>query len=232
MSNNRILFATDRLPLTPSYIAEEITNFKYTVATSRIIQRSRKLDSDGKVFMKCASLILSNFGMTRSGHLKDHRERQQILWSCWNEVGGRLLKIHDSVISSGYSRERFLVELNEQKLENLIAEIWLITKKILPFLMGDTSYGLVGASKILFSVLPEMVLPIDNIQWLKVFKTVDLGDVLKGMVVEIKLWEDATGEKLNKMDDSCKLTTLPAVYNVMAMAARPGKKHKRNLEES
>ena len=87
--------------------------------------------------------------------------------------------------------------------------------------MGKTSYGLVGASKILFSVLPEIVLPIDNAEWLHVFKTVDIGDVLHGMVFDIQKWEGITGRQLNDLDHSQRLTTLPSVYNVMAMDARP-----------
>jgi len=87
--------------------------------------------------------------------------------------------------------------------------------------MGKTSYGLVGASKILFSVLPEIVLPIDNTEWLHVFKTVDIGDVLHRMVFDIQKWEGLTGLQLNDVDQSKRLTTLPSVYNVLAMAARP-----------
>jgi hypothetical protein len=89
--------------------------------------------------------------------------------------------------------------------------------------MGKTSWGLVGASKILFSVLPEIVLPVDNSMWLNVFKTVDLGDVIKGMAYDIQMWENATSMKLNEMYPKQRLTTLPSAYNVMAMAARPGK---------
>ena len=87
--------------------------------------------------------------------------------------------------------------------------------------MGDYSYGLVGASKVLFSVLPEIVLPIDNAEWLRVFKTVDIGDVLHRMVLDIQKWEGITGRQLNDLDSSKRLTTLPSVYNVMAMLARP-----------
>ena len=102
----------------------------------------------------------------------------------------------------------------------MIAEIWLITKKLLPFTMGETSSGLVGASKILFSVLPEIVLPIDNAEWLHVFKTVDIGDVLHRMIFDFQKWEGITGRQLNDLDPSKGLITLPSVYNVMAMQAR------------
>ena len=96
-----------------------------------------------------------------------------------------------------------------------------MTKQLLPFTMGKTSYGLVGASKILFAVLPEIVLPVDNNQWLKVFRTVDIGDVINRMVFDIQQWENITQKNLNEMDCSKRLTTLPSVYNVMAMDARP-----------
>ena len=87
--------------------------------------------------------------------------------------------------------------------------------------MGETSYGLVGASKMLFAILPEIVLPVDNNQWLKVFKTVDIGDVINRMAIDIQEWENITQHRLNEMDHSRMQTTLPSVYNVMAMDARP-----------
>ena len=159
--------------------------------------------------------------MTRSGRFKEYEKRKEILFNCWEEVGARLMIIHDSVIKSGLSRDRYILELNKHKREVLIADIWFITKRILPFTMSNYSYGLVGASKILFSVLPEIVLPIDNSQWLNVFQTVDLGDVIKRMTSDIQHWEKATQRKLNEVDYSRRLTTLPSVYNVMAIDARP-----------
>jgi len=91
---------------------------------------------------------------------------------------------------------------------------------MLPITMGKHSYGLVGASKILFSAFPEIVLPVDNAEWLKVFKTVDLGDVINLMAEEIKEWEEETGRYFDHCDSKLELT-LPAIYNVMAMEARP-----------
>jgi len=217
--NRNILFTAAGDAITPGEITEKIAHFGYIDAVSRIIHDSKELDREGEVFIKCAALILSNFGMTRRGRFKDNLN--EILFNCWSEVGNYLIKIRNSILESGSSRDRFLLELRQHKREELISEIWLITKKLLPFTMGKTSYGLVGASKILFAVLPEIVLPIDNNQWLHVFKTVDIGDVIKRMVVDIQLWENFTGKKLNEMDCSGRLTTLPSVYNVMAMAARP-----------
>jgi hypothetical protein len=158
--------------------------------------------------------------MTRGGPFKKGQVKPKLL-TCWDQIGSNLMNIKKLVNESGLPRERFLLELDPTSREVLIAGMWSITKKLLPITMGKTSWGLVGASKILFSIFPEIVLPVDNVQWREVFQTVDLGDVIRRMTSEIESWEKATGNKLNELDDSGKLATLPAVYNVMAMAARP-----------
>ena len=228
MSSSKILFNDTNYAITPNEIREKIFRFGYNDTVHKIIQDSNDLDGNGETFIKCTARILSNFGMTRGGPFKGIKitengdvNHKEILLDCWKEVRDHLLEIHDSVLESGYTRGRYLLELNEPKRDELIAEIWLITKKLLPLTMGKKSYGLVGASKLLFAVLPEIVLPVDNSQWLNVFKTVDLGDIIKQMVFDIQHWEKDTGQKLDEIDYSKKLTTLPSVYNVMAMAARP-----------
>lgn len=228
MSSNEILFDTIGNAISPDEISKKIEGFGYNDTVYRIIQDSKKLDKDGEVFIKCTARILSNFGMTRSGPFRGveiyengNVKRKEILLDCWKEVGDRLIEINNSVRESGYSRDRYLLELSKPKREELIANVWAITKRLLPITMGKTSYGLVGASKILFAVLPEIVLPVDNSQWLNVFKTVDIGDVINRMIFDIQHWEKVTGEKLNERDHQRRLTTLPSVYNVMAMAARP-----------
>jgi len=221
MGSKEILFTAEDHPITPAQISQKIAGFGdgYNDATKDIICDSGVLDKDGEVFLKCASRILSSFGMTRSGPF--HANCDQRLRSCWDAIGNNLVQINKSVRESDLSRDRYIVELSEPERKEVIDEIWLLTKRLLPFTMGGTSYGLVGASKILFSVLPEITLPIDNAQWLHVFKTVDIGDVLHQMVFDIQKWESVTGSQLNDLDSSKKLTTLPSVYNVMAMYARP-----------
>jgi len=221
MSLSEILFDVKGHAISPIEISERIISFRqcYSNAIKEIINNSKVLDNNGEVFIKCASRILSNFGMTRSGPF--HENCSEKLRSCWDAVGANLKEINNSVRKSGLPRDRYILELSVEERKGLIEEIWLITKELLPFTMGETSYGLVGASKILFSVLPEIVLPIDNAEWLRVFKTVDLGDVLHRMVFDIQEWERITGRQLNDLDHSKRLTTLPSVYNVMAMDARP-----------
>ena len=221
MSLGEILLDAKGHAISPIEISERIIAFgdSYSNAIKEIIDNSKVLDNDGEVFIKCASRILSNFGMTRNGPF--HENCSEKLRSCWNAVGADLKEINNSVRKSGLSRDRYLLELSVREREGLIAEIWLITKKLLPFTMGKTSSGRVAASMILYSVLPEIVLPIGNAEWLHVFKTVDIGDVLHGMVFDIQKWEGITGIQLNDLDPSKRLTTLPSVYNVMALDARP-----------
>jgi len=206
----------------PDKISNKIEKFgnSYNNPVKKIIAKSKKLDKDGKEFFECATLILTKFGMARSGPFHE-KNRDKNLRRCWDEAGAGLLEINKLVLNSDLSRDRYLLELNDKEREELIVKIWFLTKKLLPITMSKSSYGLVGASKILFSVLPEIALPVDNTEWLQVFKTVDLGDVLCYMVSDIQNWESQTGRPLNELDRSKRLTTLPSVYNVMAMAARP-----------
>jgi len=227
---NKILFNAAGEAYRPDEISRRIDDFAYNDAVHEVICDSRELDRQGEVFVRCTARILSNFKMTRGGPFKGVGvnangtvNRKEILLACWEHIGGGVVEIRSAISRSGYPRDRYLVELTKSERAELIAKIWSLTKQLLPFTMGETTYGLVGASKILFAVLPEIVLPIDNRQWLCLFKTVDLGDIIDGMVSEIQLWETKTGKRLNELDHSRKLTTLPSIYNVMAMAARPKK---------
>ncbi len=87
MSSNKILFTSDGKTITPIKIRDKIAHFgdSYIDATQKIIQCSEKLDRDGEVFIKCASLILSNFGMTRSGPFKKGVNKK-ILPDCWSRI--------------------------------------------------------------------------------------------------------------------------------------------------
>jgi hypothetical protein len=93
---------------------------------------------------------------------------------------------------NGLSSDRYLLELSDDDRERLIAQIWTMTKRLLPLTMGKYSIGLVGASKILFSVLPEIILPVDTQQWHEMFKTVDLGDVIRWMVGDSRVGKPYT----------------------------------------
>ena len=225
-----ILFNNKKEPYSPLYIKKKIEGFGfgYNKAVVDIIEWSAVLDNEGEVFLRCATRILTNFKMTRNGPFKGLKFNEtgqvvngQVLKKCWEVIGTELLEIKDYVNNTPTYPGRFLLDSSQKNRDKVIRQVWSSTKKILPHTMGKQSYGLVGASKILFSVLPEVILPTDNIQWKQVFKTVHLGDVIKTMVTDIELWEKATSEKLDLIGTNKKISTLPAVYNVMAMSARP-----------
>ena len=221
MIKANILFDKTGVALPPDQVVFHIKEFgeSYKDTTGEIIRNSRLLDAKGEVFIKCASHLLANFGMARSGPFQ--RNMKGTLQECWSVIGSALLEINYSIIGSGLSRDRYLLDVDDAERDILLTEIWRLTKELLPFTMAESTYGLVAASKILFSVLPEIILPIDNIQWKLLFKTVDLGDAIRFMAKDIKRWETTTNRRLNELDPTRRLTTLPSVYNVMAMAARP-----------
>lgn len=233
MKGKPILFNIEGDALSPETIKQEIVDFgdSYNNTVQVTIKDSRDLVLDQEVFLRCTARILSNFKMTRGGRFKGLEitedgivNDKELLLMCWNAIGEQLIEIKQFLPKSDYSRDRYLLQLSETEREELITKIWLMTKELLPFTMGETSYGLVGASKILFAILPEIVLPIDNKMWLKVFQTVDMSDVINRMVSDTREWENTTQQKLNEMDSSKRLTTIVSVYNVMAMAARKNKK--------
>ena len=231
-NRSNLLFESPGRPITPEAIDAAIEAFGdgYNNAAAYVIRNSDALDEPDRVFMTCAARLLCSYGMTRSGTFKGLSVGRggrvvggERLRDCWDRIGDQLMGIRAAIrhrVRMGYSRDRYILELPEQEREELIAQIWSLTKNLLPITMGETSYGLVGASKILFAALPEIVQPVDTSEWLTVFRTVDLGDVLRRMVSEIEEWESATQTNLNEADSSKRLTTLPSVYNVMAMAAK------------
>ena len=199
----------------------------YNDAVREIIENSTELTEEK--FMWNATRILNNFGMARSGPFlgvkilkgKGYDDPNGNLEKCWEETKTDLFAIKEILKKAAcQSRERTLILLNESDRAEVVALVWQVFKKMLPITMGKTSFGLVGASKILFSVFPEIVLPVDNAEWRQVFQTVDLGDVISRMVDEINDWENATGQQLEKCDSGFPQLTLPGVFNVMAMKAR------------
>jgi hypothetical protein len=183
---------------------------------------------DKKVFRQNVGMLMPNFLMGRAGPFKGLKysngrvvDPKNIVSKCWKSIGEQSVQLRAFIDGRNQgNRIRALVAMSDSEQRKVAAELWSIFKALLPVCMGKHSMGLVGASKVLFSVLPEVALPIDNAEWRHVFKTVDFGDVILLMAEEIARWEKATGMHLDECDPNETLT-LPAVYNVMAMKARP-----------
>ena len=226
----QILFNNNK-PIPPRKISDHIHRFgeSYKKTVRTIIKETCNSHLDKNIFVKNSAILLNNFGMARSGPFKGIKigSKGEVqgpvnkLYQCWDKAKENLVPLKVWLKKKDLSpRSRILVLLDENSREKVIDDVWTAFKKMLPITMGKNSLGLVGASKILFSVFPEIVLPVDNAEWLSVFRTVDMGDVINTMANEIIKWEKITGSKLQYCDRS-EYTTLPAIYNVMAMRARP-----------
>lgn len=202
----------------------------YHEVVGEIIENSRNLNRG--IFEKNIARLMPPFKMTRRGAFCGVRVNENdqpcdpkgVIESCWNEVEDKLLKLKEDIAkNSGRLRNRVLVELSATSRNDVIKETAKLFERLqrvsVEIETGKRSkVGPVGASKVLFAVLPEIALPVDNAEWKHVFKTKDYGQILTKMTNEIVEWEDKTETKLE--DINPKLTW-PAVYNVMAMAVRP-----------
>lgn len=226
----QVLFENNT-PIPAQEVSQAVFGFgqSYTKTLSTIIRNTDRPDLDKALFLKNCATLLTNFKMTRAGPFKGIRfedatgnvlDPESKLEDAWNRVGEDLVSLKGVLSRAGLKpRSRTLLLFDESARKDVVGALWGIFKKLLPVTMSSNSYGLVGASKILFSLLPEVALPIDNAEWKTVFKTVDFGDVIYLMAEEINEWEKITREPL----DNCHKhgpTTLPSVYNVMAMTAR------------
>ncbi|HUT44098.1 MAG TPA: hypothetical protein VMW95_07155 [Desulfobacterales bacterium] len=225
----KILFDQFGNPLSPETIKNDVDRFSvsYTATVHDIIKRSQNgLAQD--IFFKNVAQLMANFKMTRSGLFKGVKylrgtvqDPNGQIAACWSIVGSDTVQLRNYLSQQNVShRNRTLVEISESARNKVILDLWTMLKKLLSVCMSNGSYGLVAASKVLFAVLPEIAQPIDNTQWKSLYKTVDYGDIIALMAKEIISWEKQTGQVLDSCDPHEKFT-LPAIYNVMAMRARP-----------
>ena len=234
--NMKVLFDSSDNPHPEAYVKKCVTAFgrSYSLTVQEIIRETEDR-IDEAIFLSNAAKLMSNFKMTRRGPFKGvgfsrgkgPDNDQGILSDSWKTIGESVLDLKQFLISRpNTNRSRVLVEISEAERKHVAEQLWFMFKRLLPLCMSETSWGLVGASKLLFSALPEVALPVDNNQWKKLFQTVDYSDVICLMAAEIIEWEKLTGQRIDDCDP--KTSTLPAIYNVMAMEAREIKTGKRS----
>jgi len=203
---------------------------------------------DEKVFEFNVGKLLPSFKMTRAGAFQgikigDGRligDKFQAVHSCWKSIEEELGNLKEYVSErarTSDTRSRVLVELSPESEEHVIEATSRIFESLEGLRVknkrgGYSRVGHVAASKILFSALPEIALPVDTSEWKHVFQTKIYGEVLQTMTKEIKEWEKmSNGKKLDELDEQ-PITTLPAIYNVLAMAARPRAIILKHLDET
>jgi len=234
----KVLFDNSGNPPPKAYIGKCLEKFGRTYSlTVQEITGATHDRIDKGIFLNNAAKLMSNFKMTRRGPFKGVRvfnrkgfdNDRGIVSESWKAIGESVLDLKKFLISRpNATRQRVLVEISEDERKQVAGKLWYMFKQLLPLCMSETSLGLVGANKLLFSVFPEVALPVDNNQWRKLFQTVDYSDVISLMANEIIEWERLLGQKINACDRN--ISTLPSIYNVMAMGAREVKTHKRSVK--
>ena len=224
-----ILFDSRGNPIPLKHIETCVREFgqSYSRTVRDIIARSQAgLTRD--IFSQNVARLMPNFKMTRRGCFKGvtyHRgvvqDPNRQIAACWSACGQEVLQIRAFLAQHpNTSRRRIIVDIPNASQKKVVVDLRKTFKLLIPACMGKVTNGLVAASKVLFAVLPEIGLPVDTIQWQKLFKTIDYGDIIALMVDEIVAWEKQAGQHLDSYDPSPDVT-LPSIYNVMAMKARP-----------
>jgi hypothetical protein len=201
-----ILFKTNGNSYRPRFVEKCVRNFgkSYNETVCKVINNS----TDGlnkEIFRRNVAMLMPNFLMGRAGPFKgvrymggNVRDPRGQITACWDTIGKRAVELR-----------KIISQYRKGSRGRVIIVCWT-----------ENSFGLVGASKVLFAVLPEVALPIDNAEWRKVFRTIDYAAIITRMADEIQRWEMSTGTKFDSCDPGGCLT-LPCIYNVMAMKARP-----------
>jgi len=223
-----ILFYAKGNPIPRKHIETCVEEFGhgYRKTVQDIISRSQPgLTRD--IFFQNVAQLMPNFKMTRRGCFNGVKYEQRHVQdpngqiaACWAACGQAVLQIRTFLAQQNINRRRILVDMPAHSRGQVIINLRRAFNLLIPVCMGKVVNGLVGTSKVFFAVLPEISLPVDTTQWRKVFKTNDYGDILTLMADEIMAWEAQTGYSLDSCDPSPD-STLPSIYNVMAMKARP-----------
>jgi len=225
----KILFDELNKPFSSISIANSINKFKpsYTNTVNAVIRRSHN-NVTQSIFFENVAQLMPNFKMTRRGPFSGVKYKQGIVQDpnrkisdCWSAVGVSIVRLKN-ILSQQRSiqRNRLIADISDALKGKIISDLKQIFNTLIPVCMGKATNGRVAASNVLFSVLPEIALPVDTAMWKKLFETIDYGDIIETMATEIIEWESQTGNKLDICDPSGN-STLPAIYNVMAMKARP-----------
>ena len=224
-----ILFKTNGKPYTPRFVKTCVRKFgeSYNKTMCKVINNSR----DGlnkEIFHRNVAILMPNFLMGRAGPFKGVKyvdgnviDPKGQIAACWDSIGKQAVELRKFINKhhKGF-RGRVIIKAPPAVQKKIASQLMLLLTQLSSICWTENSFGLVGSSKVLFAVLPEVALPIDNAEWRKVFRTIDYDAIITKMADEIKSWEMSTGTKLESCDPGGCLT-LPGIYNVMAMKARP-----------
>jgi len=222
-----ILFDAKGNPIPRKHIETCVREFGhgYRRTVQDIIARSQPgITRD--IFFRNVAQLMPNFKMTRRGCFNGVKYEQGCaqdpkgqIANCWSVCGQDAQKIRTFLAQQNISRRRIIVDMQATLRGQVINDLRGTFNSLIPVCMGKVANGLVASSKVLFAALPEIAMPVDTIQWRKLFQTKDYGDIIAMMADEIMAWEKQIEHLLDTCDPSPD-STLPSIYNVMAMKAR------------
>ncbi len=225
----KILFDQSGKPITQGIITDSLNDFplRYAKTVQDIINRSQN-GMTQKIYFENVAQLMPSFLMTRKGPFNGIKYEQGIVQDpngkisdTWSVIGNNVAGLKNILLQQHHiNRERIISDTIDALRGLIISNLRQMFNMLLPICMGKVTNGRVAASKILFAVLPEVALPVDTAMWKKLFNAIDYGNIITMMSKEIKAWENQTTLKLDLCDPLGNLT-LPAIYNVMAMKARP-----------
>lgn len=224
----RVLFHEDGMPIDGRCIERFVKAFPkgYRVVVEEIIANSETLNP--QTFDRNLTKLMPSFKMTRAGifHGLKREDRKsstslsKIAESCWTQVGEDFKSLKEYIAQyATIERSRIVADLPSDSIKHAVAICSGIFEKLLKIHIGDNYIRPVGATKVLFAAFPEIALPVDNLEWKHLFKTNKYHVVLSTMAEEIRKWEALMSP--TRLDSlSPTPTTLPSIYNILAMAAR------------
>lgn len=228
MERFKVLFNKNGSQIDIAHIKLLVSEFSesYERVVKKVIANSTTLSRD--TFRSNVATLMPSFRMTRRGAFHGLkivdgkiRDPNRALEICWMKVNNELQDLKRYVSENTSDRSRAVLELSPESRNSVIGKASKLFEKLKWTSIKDSDIGRVGASKILFAVLPEIALPVDNAEWDSVFRTDNYGEVLSTMIDEVNEWEAKSQTPLENLDSPP--TTVPSIYNVMAMEARPKK---------
>lgn len=224
----RILFNKDGKPIDAQRIRHLVSAFSksYDSTVKIIIDHSIILDKD--TFRFNVASLMPSFNMTRRGAFHGLKiangtieDPNHVLDTCWTQVDTELRDLKKHVTgNTSCQKSRVILELSPKSRDYVVMKASELFDKLKWTTVNGSRVGRVGASKILFAVLPEIALPVDNREWDYVFRTDNYGKILSIMIDEVNKWERNSKIPFETLD-SHLTKTVPSIYNVMAMHARP-----------
>jgi len=219
----RVLFRKDGKPYSHRFVHKCIQGLGggYRPGIEKAISNSRH-GINAKIFAENAARLLPVFNVTQRGPFQGVKfdagtiiDPQDRILRCWDLVGDDVCRIRRLLDHAAHDRNRAVGLLEESLRDEITAFLWVLFKRLLPICMTRNTLGLSAASKVLFCGLPEAAIPIEDLQWRELYKTVDYRDAIQSMIAEVAEWEVGTGMHLNRCEDSAH-ATLASVYGLMA----------------